>query len=184
MESYTMVNVGSVHGRFQPFHNDHLEYILEAKKRCKFLWIGITKHDLIEQNKYLNSSHRNGAYSNPYKYGDRVRMIRASLLSNGVEQDEFEFTPFPIDTPDLMKNFLPTSVHCYTTIREKWNITKINILKELGYTVEVLWEDYSPKKVSGSVIRELIMAGNDQWEAFVPAPVRKIIKELQIEKNS
>jgi cytidyltransferase-like protein len=37
----------SAHGRFQPFHNGHLEYILAAKERCDFLWIGITKFEIF-----------------------------------------------------------------------------------------------------------------------------------------
>jgi cytidyltransferase-like protein len=38
----------SAHGRFQPFHNGHLEYVRAAKERCDFLWIGITKYDIDE----------------------------------------------------------------------------------------------------------------------------------------
>ncbi len=37
---------GCVHGRFQPFHNGHLEYVLAAQSRCAFLWVGITKYDI------------------------------------------------------------------------------------------------------------------------------------------
>ena len=178
-----MVEVGSVHGRFQPFHNDHLKYVLEAKKRCEFLWIGITKYDLTGLIERSDSSHRNEKNSNLFTYGDRVRMIRESLLGCGVDQHQFEFTPFPIDKPELMKNFLPTSVVCYTTIRENWNITKIKTLKSLGYTVEILWEDYSPKKVSGSIIRESMLTGDNSWESLVPAPVRKYIHKFLIDKQ-
>ena len=39
---------GSVHGRFQPPHNGHLEYILAAKVQVKFLWIGIARYDIRE----------------------------------------------------------------------------------------------------------------------------------------
>jgi len=41
-----MFKTGSIHGRFQPFHNEHLDYVLRALDRCDFLWIGITQYDI------------------------------------------------------------------------------------------------------------------------------------------
>ena len=37
-----MIELGFVHGRFQLFHNDHLTYVLEAKKQCKKIIVGVT----------------------------------------------------------------------------------------------------------------------------------------------
>ena len=37
----------SAHGRFLPFHNVHLEYILAAKECYEFLWIGVTKFEIL-----------------------------------------------------------------------------------------------------------------------------------------
>lgn len=37
-----MIKTGVVHGRFQPLHLKHMEYILAAKMRCQKLYIGIT----------------------------------------------------------------------------------------------------------------------------------------------
>ena len=34
-----------IHGRFQPFHNGHLEYMSGAAERSDELWIGITNPD-------------------------------------------------------------------------------------------------------------------------------------------
>ena len=34
-----------IHGRFQGLHIGHMEYLLEGKKRCDFLYIGITNPD-------------------------------------------------------------------------------------------------------------------------------------------
>ena len=36
-----MVAEGCIHGRFQPFHIEHLEDALAALDRCGFLWIGL-----------------------------------------------------------------------------------------------------------------------------------------------
>lgn len=35
-----MVEVGVIHGRFQVFHNDHLEYVLAGKSRCRHIVVG------------------------------------------------------------------------------------------------------------------------------------------------
>ena len=37
-----MVELGFIHGRFQLFHNDHLNYAMLAKAQCKKLIVGIT----------------------------------------------------------------------------------------------------------------------------------------------
>jgi cytidyltransferase-like protein len=34
-----------IHGRFQPFHRGHLEYMRGASERCDELWVGITNPD-------------------------------------------------------------------------------------------------------------------------------------------
>ena len=40
-----MIELGAVCGRFQIFHNDHLQYVLAAKERCRRLIVGITSPD-------------------------------------------------------------------------------------------------------------------------------------------
>jgi len=34
-----------IHGRFQPFHNGHLEYLRGAASRCDEIFVGITNPD-------------------------------------------------------------------------------------------------------------------------------------------
>jgi len=70
----------SVHGRFQVLHNDHLEYILEAKKRCQHLWIGITKYDIDHLNPL--GRHRERPESNPL------------TLMRGLMRQSFHLSPF------------------------------------------------------------------------------------------
>ena len=40
-----MIARGMVHGRFQPFHNGHLEYLNGAAVRCEEIFVGITNPD-------------------------------------------------------------------------------------------------------------------------------------------
>jgi nicotinamide mononucleotide adenylyltransferase len=157
---------GSVHGRFQPLHVEHLEYILEAKKRCDFLWIGITKYEISQLGLNPLGRHRERPEANPLSYYERIVIIRQALADSGLSMDSFGFVPFPIESPPLLAEYIPTHVHCFTTICEEWNREKIRVLEAAGYTVEVLWE--RDKKLSASIVRELIALGDDRWKEMVP----------------
>ena len=43
-----MIELGFIHGRFQLFHNDHLQYALLAKEQCKKLIVGITNFEPMD----------------------------------------------------------------------------------------------------------------------------------------
>lgn len=45
MQNGKVIQSGAVCGRFQVFHNDHLKYVLEAKKCCRHLYVGVTSSD-------------------------------------------------------------------------------------------------------------------------------------------
>lgn len=154
---------GSVHGRFQPFHVEHLEYVLAAKQRCDFLWIGITASPAVLSPL---GRLRERPEANPLTFYERVVTIGEVLTSENVPADEYAVVPFPIETPALLTQYLPLSVTCFTTICEDWNREKIKVLQAAGYRVEVLWE--REKRVSGSQIRASILAGDNDWTRLVP----------------
>ena len=162
-----VVNEGSAHGRFQPLHNEHLEYVLAAKERCEFLWVGITRFDISAEHLNPLGRHRERPEANPLTYYERVTIIRQALMDSGIPPSEFEFTPFPIETPSALSLFLPKHVVCYTTICEEWNREKIRLLEGEGYKVEVLWERI-PKQLQGTDVREAIASGDERWKTMVP----------------
>ena len=162
-----MAECGCVHGRFQPFHNEHLEYVLAAKKKCRYLLVGITRYD--HQPCQLGNSHRGTIAANPFNYRERSLMIKEALLGAGLQYGEFDITPFPIDNPESLSAFVPKSFICYTTVRERWNIEKVHILKSEGYKVDVLWNRCGEEKISGTAIRQLIRQKNSHWKSLVPA---------------
>lgn len=168
---------GSVHGRFQPFHNGHLKYVLTAEKQCEYLWIGITKCDigLIDPN--YPSRFREKPENNPLTFFERLTIIGEALVEEGIDQTKFGFLPFPIETPGRLPNFMPTYIPCFTTVCEQWNEDKINILKGLGYGVTVLYHE-QPKIISGSAIREDIVAGGDSWRTMVPKATARAVERL------
>ena len=87
---------GSVHGRFQPFHNGHLDYVLEAFERADFLWIGLTKIFQPGPNA-VEATGREQAASNPLTFRERSELVDAAIASAGVRRDRFRITPFPIE---------------------------------------------------------------------------------------
>ena len=59
-----MVELGFIHGRFQLFHNDHLNYALLAKEQCKKLIVGITSPENASLIREEVDPHRSEAASN------------------------------------------------------------------------------------------------------------------------
>ena len=168
---------GSVHGRFQPFHNGHLEYVLAAQKQCSFLWVGITKFDIDSTELSPLGRTREKPENNPLTYHQRLTMISAALTENGVHRDEFAFVPFPIEKPSKLEQFLPTSVPCFTTVYEEWNREKISVLEAHGYKVCVLWERQH-KEISAGEIRDEMIAGGTKWKQIVPQATVKYAAEF------
>jgi nicotinamide mononucleotide adenylyltransferase len=175
----SIATVGSVHGRFQPFHNEHLEYVIEAKKQCEFLWIGLTKYDISPSDSTPLGRARERPENNPLTYFERLNMIMESLVEAGVEKGTFGFVPFPIETPQRLPEFLPISVPCFTTVCEEWNREKIRILRGYGYNVIVLWER-TKKIVTGGTIREDIISGGSAWRSMVPPGTMRAIERLNL----
>src|SRR5580658_2857257 len=102
-----MLSEASVHGRFQPFHNGHLQYVLAAKRLCNFLWIGITNFDIGPGAANPKARARQRPENNPLSYFERISIIKAVLQDEGIGAHEFGFVPFPIETPDRLSQFLP-----------------------------------------------------------------------------
>lgn len=169
--------IGCVHGRFQPFHNGHLEYVRGAKKLCDFLWIGLTQYDIKNLQQSQEAAHRQAYSNNPFTYWQRVEMIQAALVKCGIPRAEFGFCPFPIEKPDLLSDFIGRNAVQYTTIVEDWNREKVLRLKREGFDVHVLWER-SEKSPTGEAIRAKMQAGDQSWIEQVPPAVAKYIEKI------
>jgi len=170
---------GAAHGRFQPLHNGHVEYLLAAKDRCDFLWIGITQFNINSLFDSPHDPHRQNLENNPMTYFERVEMVTSVIVDEGVEVGQFGIVPFPIDTPEHLNGFLSIQVPVFTTIYDDWNRHKIGVLNDCGYKVEVLWER-GYKQFDGITIRDLMYAGDDQWKEMVPPATAKVVQRYGI----
>ncbi len=172
------VESGSIHGRFQPFHNGHLEYALAAAERCSFLWVGVAQPSIANLRPgRTQPKHRYLVADNPLTYAERVAVITGALSGAGFDLEKVRIVPFPIEHPTKLNDYIPTSVVAFTTIYDDWNRTKIGVLRREGYLVEVLYER-EIKGCSGGEIRRMIRAGDNQWRALVPEGATRVLDEL------
>jgi nicotinamide mononucleotide adenylyltransferase len=175
--------IASAHGRFQPLHNGHMEYLLAAKATCRFLCVGITQYvrsDLVEVKG--GGQHRASFAGNPLTYYERQVIITEALTEAGIQREDFIVTPFPIENPEVLTEFLPRDVPVLTTICEPWNIVKVERLRQAGYAVEILWERET-KSVSGQRVRDLIANRDPEYLSLVPAATAKMVEQLQLWKR-
>ncbi len=170
-----MVELGFIHGRFQLFHNDHLNYALLAKEQCKKLIVGITSPENASLIREEVDPHRSEAASNPFTYYERYNMVKLALLEAGVKREDFEIVPYPIERPEILYNYVPLSATSFFTIYDKWGYEKLDRLKSLGYGTVVLF-DNREKKMCSTEIRQKIVDGDD-WKQMVPNAVYEYIIE-------
>ena len=173
------VRHGCVHGRFQPPHLGHLEYLLAAKARCGHLWIGLVTPPSPGLPRCF--ADRQAPASNPLTHEERVDLWTAILSAHQVPRAQFRFVGFPIDTPEFLPQAVPRSVKCFVTVYEDWNRRKVEIFGRLGYSVEVLYERAAAEKIySGTVIRESLERGDAEWKELVPKVIISRLEALAL----
>lgn len=162
-----MHDLASVHGRFQPPHLDHLEYMLAALARTKHCIVGITQPNVGQLTDCPEDPHRSEERSNPLSYEERCVAITNMLVAEGVQTERFSFVRFPIEDPLVLTQYIDVSVLCFTTIRDEWNVVKVDRLKSLGYDVHVLWDRRGQAGIQGTEIRRKIAEQDNSWRVAV-----------------
>lgn len=168
---------GMIHGRFQPFHNGHLEYLRGAAKRSDELFVGITNPDPTRMRPEESDPLRHLPESNPWTYAERLLMVKAAAADLGLELALVHVIPFPVNEPELWPAYVPARVTQYLRLFSDWGGTKVERLRAAGYEVVVL-DEGSEKEISGADVREALRAGGD-WESLVPPGVARVIAAFQ-----
>ena len=170
MQSHKPFKYAVVHGRFQPFHNEHLAYLRWAHSYGTHLFIGITNFDRTAIQKESASNHRHTAFANPFSYWERSAMIQDALLEAGVDPTQFTIVALPIHAPEKWSEFVPTnpneSIHLLRVFSD-WEQEKASRLQLAGY--QVITEVGSPKLISASTIREAILLDKNYSDLVPPA---------------
>lgn len=152
-------------GRFQPFHLGHLELVRQILKENDEIII------------LIGSSQINYTLKNPFTAGERVWMIRDSLIGSSI---------------DMSKVFLINVTDDENNVRWFSNVQSLSPPFKVLYTgnnfVRTLLKDEpiiikEPKLVKenlfkGSFIRKLILENDSKWQDLVPGSVKKTIREI------
>jgi nicotinamide-nucleotide adenylyltransferase len=168
---------GMIHGRFQPFHNGHLEYMRGAGERCDELFVGITNPDPARVKPEAADPARHLPESNPWSYAERLLMVKAAALDLGLDLARLHVIPFPVNEPELWPAYVPADVTQFLRLFSDWGGEKLDRLRAAGYEVVVL-DEGAEKELSGTDVRAALRAGGD-WESLVPPGVARVLRELE-----
>lgn len=151
-------------GRFQPFHKGHLATVKFALGKVDQLVI------------VVGSAQKSHEPKNPFTAGERIRMIKESLDSEKIDTSKVLIIPVPdVDVHSLWTRQVDMLVPKYDIVFANDPFTLL-LFRERGVkTVEAPLVERS--EMQATEIRSR-MASGGKWEHLVPAPVAKIIKEI------
>lgn len=165
---------GMIHGRFQPFHNGHLEYLRGAAAQSDEVFVGITNPDPQRIKEEPSDPLRHLPESNPFSYVERLLMISAVAEEEGIHA---HVIPFPVNEPELWPAYVPAGVTQYLRLFSEWGGTKLERMRAAGYEVVVL-DEGAEKEISGIQVREALRSGGE-WESLVPPAVARVLRSLE-----
>jgi nicotinamide-nucleotide adenylyltransferase len=167
------VKRGMIHGRFQPFHLGHLEYLQGAAAQSDEVWVGITNPDPTRVKPEPADPLRHLPESNPYSYAERLLMVEAVADEIDVE---VHVIPFPVNEPELWHAYVPAGVTQFIRHFSDWGATKIERFRAAGYDVVIL-DEGAEKEISGAAVRAAMRDDGD-WRALVSPAVARVIDGL------
>ena len=154
-------------GRFQPFHNGHVELVRYA----------INKYEEVVI--VIGSAYESYTSCNPFTAGERYLMIREAM--SGMSIREYFIVPVP--------NINRYGVYAghVADLSPKFDVVLSNnaLIKEIFEKddFEVVGTPmFERKKYSGTEIRRRMAEGED-WQQLVPGAVVKIVKEIKGEER-
>ncbi len=171
------MSAGMIHGRFQPFHIGHLEYLRGAAARSDEVFVGITNPDPSRIKPEPSDPVRHLPESNPWSYAERMLMVKAAAVDLGLDLARVHPIPFPVNEPELWPAYVPAGVTQYIRLFSDWGGTKLDRLREAGFEVVVL-DEGSEKEVSGADVRAALRSG-EGWESLVPPGVARVIRSCE-----
>ncbi|MGA0003258.1 MAG: adenylyltransferase/cytidyltransferase family protein [Candidatus Nanopelagicales bacterium] len=162
-------------GRFQPFHNQHMEVLSALSQKFNRIIIGITNPDIENLFEHAASKHRHTDVANPFSYESRVQIIKDSISElPELDSIEIEIIPFDLTQPDSWA--VPAETVFALRIFSAWEASKLELFTGQGF--EVLELPAPATKVSASDIREALTTNDSTWHSRVaPEAVSTIQQE-------
>ena len=165
-------------GRFQPFHNQHLEVLSALSQKFDRIIIGVTNPDVTNLLEHSASKHRHTDDANPFSYESRVSIINDSIAGRSeLSPVKIEIIRFDLTSPKSWQ--IPAGTVFALRIFSPWEASKSELFSEQGF--ETLELPAPEIKLSASEIRESLVANENTWESLV---VPGAISTIQNEWNS
>jgi cytidyltransferase-like protein len=169
--------LGAIHGRFQPFHNGHMDYLERALERCEQVIVGIT-------NPFPAGSHcgeatdplRHLPENNPFTYFERVDMIVEACR---VAEVLGRIRVVPFDVTGVRRgwtNVIPLDAVQLVIPHEPWDEEKARRFVAHGYRVEFL-NTVQGRRLSATHVRTCLRS-DAAWEPLVPAGTATVLRRL------
>jgi nicotinamide-nucleotide adenylyltransferase len=158
---------GLLIGRFQPFHQGHLDALHFALSKVDKLWVG------------LGSSNKPLQKNNPFSAEERKKMILSSIDDSIRSKIEIYFIP---DFEDHKKwvEHIDIIVPKFDVVFTNDDMTK-HLYSKRDTTVVTI--PFTKRDVlSGTNIRDLIL-GDQPWEEFVPDGTRKFLNKINAKQR-
>ncbi|MFN3383651.1 MAG: nicotinamide-nucleotide adenylyltransferase [Archaeoglobaceae archaeon] len=153
-----------IFGRFQPFHLGHLEVIKWALKSFDEVVLLIGMAD---------ESH---TLRNPFTAGERIWMIRESLIESGISLDRIITATVPtmsvyVGNAFYILNLVPKIKAIITR-----NPIIAQVFKDAGLEV-LIPPNFNRERFRGTTIRKMMLNG-ENWKDCVPNAVARIIESI------
>ncbi len=149
-------------GRFQPFHNGHLEVIREIAGKVDKLVIGI------------GSAQDSHTLEDPFTAGERHLMISETLDELGI-QNYFLIPIVDINRYSVWVSHVRSLVPPFQVIFTNNDLTA-RLFSEAGTEV-IRPKLYSREVYSGRKVRGVILKGGE-WRSLVPAGTARVIEAV------
>jgi len=164
---------GVFYGRFQPFHKGHLNAVMMCLERCETLYIGIR---MVESSVVFDVNElRKSAENNPFTFGERMRMIKESLIDAGVDLRRMNIVPFPLESPDKWYEYIPKDTVHFRIGVSDWDEERIRAFERSGLKIETL--PIYEKNIDAEEIRQRV-ATNKNWKELVTPATARVIEEI------
>ena len=152
---------GLIIGRFQPFHNGHLEVLRKIFYECDHVTIGI------------GSAQYSHTEKDPFTAGERYLMIAEALRSEGYRN--FYIVPIEdLNRYSVWVSQVESMCPPFTVVYSNNPYTR-RLFLEAGYEVRDS-PLYNRSEYSGTEVRKRIREGSE-WEHLVPDAVAKVIRD-------
>ena len=149
-------------GRFQPFHNGHLNLVKKIleKSDSVILVIGSAQHSYTAEN--------------PFTAGERLEMISA-VLKGFVHKDFYIVPVEDVDSNSIWVSHVETLVPKFDVVYTN-NPLVGTLFSDKGYKIAST-SLYDRSELSGTNIREKMLKG-EQWTQLVPVQISRYIKQI------